>query len=198
MSLIYKECIILSAIIGILLQCEIGTSYFSLSTFRMFTTLSNLAVAIFYIVYIFRERNHKVIRYFKFLITMCILLTGLVAHFMLAELFVNMRPMVKCELVLLHYVVPISTVFDWILFDEKGMTDKKMPLFASSFPIVYVLFIMATAPFMQGSEKYPYPFLNVDIFGVGMVSINIICLAVAFLVCGHLGVWIDHQLVKKK
>lgn len=153
-SLIYKGLIVLCAIIGILLQCEVGTSYFSLYSFRMFTTLSNLAVAIFYIVYIFGDRNHKTIRYFKFLITMCISLTGLVAHFMLAGMFVNMRPMVKAGLVLLHYIVPISTVFDWILFDEKGMTDKTMPLFASSFPIIYVLFIMITAPFMQGSDKY--------------------------------------------
>ena len=135
-SLIYKVFIVLVAAIGILLQCEVGTSGFSFTSFRMFTTLSNVAVAVFFVVYIalrtsvynFPKTNTNVIRYFKFLITMSIILTGLVAHFMLRDMFEDMEPMVKMGLTFLHYVVPIATVFDWILFDEKGKTKWKKPL----------------------------------------------------------------------
>ena len=203
-SLIYKGFIVLAAMVGILLQCEVGTSEFSLTSFRMFTTLSNLAVAVFFAVYIaintsakrIATANETVIRYFKFLITMSIILTGLVAHFMLRSMFTNMAAIVKAGLTLLHYVVPISTFLDWILFDEKGKTTKKMPLFAALFPIVYVTISMIAAQFLQGDSKYPYPFLNVDALGGGMVSLNIVLLTVAFLVVGFLGVWIDHKLVK--
>ncbi len=116
-SLIYKGVIALAAVVGILLQCEIGTSDFSLSSLRMFTTLSNLAVAAFFIIYIVTcvavpgkseartsksvamsgksAAREKTVGYFKFMITMSIMLTGLVTHFMLRKMFVNMEPEVK-------------------------------------------------------------------------------------------------------
>ena len=201
-SLIFKGFIVLTAFVGIMLQCEVGTCDFSLSSFRMFTTLSNLAVAVFFITYIAMSLSKSIglvaenrfIRYFKFLITMSIMLTGLVAHFMLRKMFVDMKPMVQAGLTLLHYVVPIATFLDWILFDEKGKTNKKMPLFAALFPIIYVTVSMIAARFMTGDSKYPYPFLNVDMLGIGRVALNIVLLAVAFITAGYLGVWIDHKL----
>ena len=51
-SLIYKAFIVLVAAIGILLQCEVGTSGFSFTSFRMFTTLSNVAVAVLSLIHI--------------------------------------------------------------------------------------------------------------------------------------------------
>lgn len=251
LSLIYKGLIALAAVVGILLQCEIGTSDFSLSSLRMFTTLSNLAVAAFFIIYVVMcmmggarsistkampEKSEtvpgkseavlgksetrpggseavpgksvavpdrsvareKTVEYFKFMITMSIMLTGLVAHFMLRKMFVNMESEVKAGLVLLHYVVPIATFLDWILFDEKGRTDRKMPLFAALFPIIYVAVSMIAAQFMTGDNRYPYPFLNVDMLGAGTVAMNIVLLTAAFFTVGYLGVWADHRLAGKK
>ena len=203
MSVIFKCLIFLSAVLGILLQCKVGTSDFSLSSFRMFTTLSNLAVAMFYLVYVLAElckpgsaENSVKFSYCKFLITMSILLTGLVAHFMLRGMFDRMDVIVKAGLVLLHYVVPIGTFLDWLLFDVKGKTTRKMPLFAALFPILYAAVSMIAAQFLTGENKYPYPFLNVDALGVGAVVLNIVLLAVAFLAVGYLGVAADHWMGK--
>lgn len=201
-SIFYKSLITLSAIVGILFQCEVGTKQFSLHSFKMFTTLSNLIVALFFIVYIYihvkkfslSSKGNQRLRYFKFLITMSILLTGLVAHFMLRGMFQNMDIMSKIGLFLLHYVVPIGTLFDWILFDEKGKTEWKMPIFATSFPILYVCITMFLAQFVSSSDRYPYPFLNVDMLGVQVVLLNIALLAIAFLLVGYLGVWLDHKI----
>ena len=200
-SIIYKSLILVSAISGILLQCEIGTSNFSLSSFRMFTTLSNLAVAIFYFTYAvseIRKPNSAInsikFKYFKFLITMSIMLTGLVAHFMLKGLFDEMDDIVKAGLVLLHYVVPIATFLDWLLFDIKGQTTKLMPLFSAIFPIVYVIVSLISAQYISGEGKYPYPFLDVDTLGIKAVLINIVLLSTAYFVVGYLGVYIDHKL----
>lgn len=206
LSYLFKGFIALAAIIGILFQCEVGTPQFSLASFRMFTTLSNLAVALFFISYLviysskknITKKEKTIINYFKFLISMSITLTGLVAHFMLRDMFTNMDMQAKIGLTLLHYVVPISTVLDWLIFDEKGNTDSKMPLFATSFPIIYVVISMITAQFMTGDNRYPYPFLNIDMLGVTAVCINIILLAIAFLTVGYLAVWLDHKLTKKQ
>ncbi len=204
LSYLFKGFIALSAIIGILLQCEVGTPQFSLASFRMFTTLSNLVVALFFIAYLviysskkkITNKEKKIIIYFKFMISMSITLTGLVAHFMLKDMFTNMDTQAKLGLTLLHYVVPISTILDWIIFDEKGNTDKKMPLFATIFPITYVAITMIAAQFMTGENKYPYPFLNIDMLGVSAVCINIFLLAIAFLTIGYLAVWLDHKLAQ--
>lgn len=204
-SIIYKILIVLAAMIGILLQCEVGTEHFSINSFRMFTTLSNLAVAFFFIVDVFvyvqkrriSLRYQRVIRYFKFLITMSIILTGLVAHFMLRGMFRNMDLMAKAGLLLLHYIVPIGTVLDWVLFDEKGKTEWKMPLFATTFPILYVMITMLVAQLIPLKNKYPYPFLDVDTLGMGIVWLNIAFLAMGFLAIGYIGVWIDHKVKSK-
>ena len=200
-SLAYKCLILLSAVVGILLQCGIGTGSFSLCSFRMFTTLSNLAVAMFYIAYVSAEHrkpgsaeNSVKFVYCKFLITMSILLTGLVAHFMLRGMFDGMDAPAKAGLTLLHYVVPIGTFLDWLLFDVKGRTTRKMPLFAAVFPIAYVIVSMIAAQFLTGDDRYPYPFLNVDLLGAGAVALNVVLLAAAFLAVGFLGVFVDHKL----
>ena len=53
-SIVYKVGIVLMTVLGILLQCGIGTNHFSFSSFRMFTTLSNCAVIAFYCVLHFK------------------------------------------------------------------------------------------------------------------------------------------------
>jgi hypothetical protein len=202
-SLAYKCLIFLCAVVGILLQCEVGTSNFSLYSFRMFTTLSNLAVAMFYLSYLIAEisksgsaENSVKFGYCKFLITMSITLTGLIAHFMLRGMFDGMDAIAKAGLTLLHYVVPIGTVLDWLLFDIKGKTTWKMPLFAAVFPLMYVIISLIAAQFMTGDGKYPYPFLNMDTLGVGAVALNIVLIALAFFAVGYLGVAADHGIMK--
>jgi hypothetical protein len=82
-------------------------------TFKCLIFLS--AVALFYLAYLIAElrkygnAEYSVnFGYCKFLITMLIMLTGLVAHFMLRGMFDDMDTIAKTGLTLLHYVVPIS------------------------------------------------------------------------------------------
>ena len=132
--------------------------------------------------------------YFKFLITMSIMLTGLIAHFMLRGMFDGMDAIAKAGLTLLHYVVPIGTFLDWLLFDIKGKTTRKMPLFAAVFPLTYVTISLIAAQFLTGESKYPYPFLNADTLGAGAVALNIVLIAFAFFAVRYLGVAVDHGL----
>ena len=201
LSLIFKAFIVLCAAAGILLQCGLGSGALSGTSLRMFTTLSNLAVAIYYVFHIaFALRGglpcsmHR----FKFAVTLCIMLTGLVAHFMLRQYFADVTGLYKTALTLLHYVVPISVVADWLVFDEKGNAQNYMPLFAAAFPVVYAAVSLAMAVADPDRWPVPYPFLDFSLLGWGGVMISMLGLAAAFLGVGYLGVWVDGKLAKGK
>ncbi len=141
LSIVYKCLIAFSAIVGILLQCGLGTGSFSLYSFRMFTTLSNLAVAVFYVAYIIAEirkpnspKESVKFKYCRFLITMSILLTGLVAHFMLRGMFDGMDAIVKAGLTLLHYVVPIGHCLIGCYLTQKAKPLGRCRFSPLSFP----------------------------------------------------------------
>lgn len=198
-SLVLKFFVVLSALVGILLQCGIVHGSFSLESFRMFTTLSNLAVVIYFIydiIMIIRTGSSDTFgRRWKFMITMGILLTGLVAFFMLRGMFDSLPATEQFGIALLHDVVPVSVFLDWVIFDRKGQAQIWMPLFATLFPIAYVLISM-TVETVSRRGDYPYPFLNVNALGWPMVLLNILGLSVGFIAVGYLGYAIDHKLGK--
>ena len=196
-SVIYKILIIIAAALGILLQAGIAEGTFDIGSFRYFTTLSNLAVLVYYICHLAGTTNGKTrpgLRKWKFMITLSILLTGVVAHFMLRGLFADMNAAQKLGLTFLHYVVPIAVLVDWLIFDAKGHTAKYMPLFAALFPIIYAAATMVLVHYLTQKFDYPYPFLNVITFGWKQVIINIIIIAAAYLAVGYIGVGMDHLL----
>jgi hypothetical protein len=175
----FKLLIILSSTIGILLQGGLPLSL------RYFTTLSNLVVILYYIFHL-NKRNPRL----KFLMTMSISLTGLVAHFMLKDLFKDAPTNQQLGLFFLHYMTPICVWIDYFVFDKKGTFKKEYAISATSFPILYVVFAFIAAPWLS----YPYPFLNVDLLGIKMVIINIIGLSIAYIVGGYLFYFLDKKL----
>ena len=201
LSVIFKSFIVICSAVGILLQCGLGSGAMSGESLRMFTTLSNLAVLVyfvFHIVFMVHGQLPRSMHRAKFAVTLSIMLTGLVAHFMLRPYFASVTGLYKTALTLLHYVVPISVVADWMLFDKKGHTDNSMPLFAAVFPIIYAAVSLAMAAVDPTRWPVPYPFLDFDALGWGGVVLNIILLAAGFLAVGYLGVWVDRRLAKKQ
>lgn len=200
-SIIYKSLIVVFAAVGILLQCGIFSGSFSLTSFRMFTTLSNLAVALYFLWAISCLCRSKDTTcpglHWKFLITMGICLTGLVAFFMLRGMFDMLPQAERLGITFLHDVVPPMTFLDYLLFDQKGWIRKWMPPFAAIFPICYVILSMIAAPFLSGSDRYPYPFLNVDTLGWPIVLLNILLLSAAYFMAGYLVYGLDRLLWKK-
>ncbi len=57
---------------------------------------------------------------------MGITVTWLVAHFILGSF--TMGASLRVSIRLVHYVVPIMTLLDWLLFDEKGRMRATSPL----------------------------------------------------------------------
>jgi hypothetical protein len=89
---------------------------------------------------------------------------------------------------LLHTVVPLLAVLDWLLFDERGRFRWRHALYWLAFPLGYLAFALVRGLVV---DKYPYPFINVNELGYAGVSVSSLVFAVAFWVLGLAFVAID-------
>jgi len=84
---------------------------------------------------------------------------------------------------LLHYVMPVLFVIDWLLFVPKQALKLKDTIFWLAFPVIYLVWT-----FIHGAYSgfYPYPFLNGADLGNARVLLNEAGLLVIFLVLGFI------------
>ncbi len=83
--------------------------------------------------------------------------------------------------VILHYVMPILFVIDWLFLVPKETLKAKDGLVWLAFPVIYLVWT-----FIHGAYSgfYPYPFLNVGELGLTRVLLNEAGLLVIFLILG--------------
>ena len=138
----------------------------------------------------------------KYTAIISLLVTALIAHFMLFDAMFKDGQLVW-HLVAMHYVVPIMALLDWLLFDEKGKMPVWGPFAWLSLVVVYLVVVMVCAgPLgmnMGGGttadiSRYPYTFLDPAISGVGGVVGFIAVMCVAFIVLGYVLFGIDKLL----
>jgi len=84
---------------------------------------------------------------------------------------------------LLHYVMPILFVIDWLLLVPKQALKLRDTLYWLAFPVVYLIWT-----FVHGAASgfYPYPFLNTGELGIARVLLNEAGLLVVFLILGSI------------
>ncbi len=84
---------------------------------------------------------------------------------------------------LLHYVMPVLFVIDWLFLVPKQTLKMKDSLRWLAFPIIYLIWT-----FIHGAYSgfYPYPFLNGAELGNARVLLNEAGLLVIFLVLGFI------------
>jgi hypothetical protein len=128
-------------------------------------------------------------------VTLYVAITGLVYHLVLtnqASGFAMAQPdRALPETIgnqLLHTVVPLLAVLDWLVFDERGRFRWRYALYWLAFPLGYLAFALLRGLVV---DKYPYPFIDVNDLGYGGVSISSVGFAVAFWLLGLAFVAID-------
>ena len=158
-----------------------------------FTIQSNVGYAIFAAWAAFRGRATPPA--LKGAVTLYVAITGLVYHLVLTNQASGfaMAPVERAlpEAIgnqLLHTVVPVLAVLDWLLFDERGRFRWRYALYWLAFPLGYLAFALLRGLVV---DRYPYPFINVNDLGYAGVSISSLGFAVAFWVLGLLFVAID-------
>jgi hypothetical protein len=129
---------------------------------------------------------------------MSITVTLLVAHFILGTRF-DMGSRSGIMLLIVHYVIPIMTISDWLLFDKKGYITKLSPLIWTILPLAYFVYAVIAAQFGDGigyNSRYPYPFMDADLLGWGRVIITTVILVAFFVVLGYLSFALERLILK--
>jgi hypothetical protein len=95
----------------------------------------------------------------------------------------------------LHLVVPVGFVLDWLLFARKGwfrLPDIGLWLFI---PLAYLLVTLVVAAW---DGFYPYPFMDASEIGYGKVALNALILLVGFGVLGIIYVAVDRLMGRRE
>lgn len=98
---------------------------------------------------------------------------------------------------LIHVITPCLLIVDWLLFVPKGRLRAFDPFLWAIIPSAYLVFAFVYSglggEFSPG-QRYPYPFLDVDVHGVGGVVTRVLVLAVALIAVGYVYFGLDRLL----
>lgn len=174
-----------------------------------YTILSNILCFVYFAVLVVAQRK-KENPLVKGSVTMCIAVTGLVYHFMLNGVMEanadQISPVLLAGNLLVHYVVPVMVVLDYFLFFPKGQYKSLYPIAWLVLPYLYFGFVLLRAEisdslfsgFGGAKSRFPYPFLDVDLYGWDKVLLIVLGITVAFLALGYIAYVIDRLLGKSR
>lgn len=132
-------------------------------------------------------------------ILISILLTMSVYHFILIPYALKINPYqtLKTTDIILHYCMPVLTLFDWLLFDKKKGFRWYDPFIWTIGPYLYIIFVFIQASFPIADRinshinTYIYEFLDVSLLGGNAVFFNIFSLTIVFILVGYLIYGVD-------
>jgi hypothetical protein len=165
--------------IGQQLILHVGASYSVLNFFSYFTNLSNLFAAFVLSLSVFfgKEESRDLVRYIS---TVNMTIVGLVFAVLLRD--VDLGALLPWVNYVLHYVMPIAIVLDWLLRPPASRMRSRSVFLAMAFPCVYLAYVI-----LRGADTgwYPYPFLNpANVGGYGGVAAYASGIAAAFVLAG--------------
>lgn len=206
---LFRILLLIACEAGLILEyAEIGKNGGARILTCYYTILSNF-LCFFYFVYLVAFRPKKEHAWLRGSVTMCIAVTGLVYHLLLTGLMqaggaANAFTPLNIANTLVHTVVPLLVVLDYFLFFPKGQYKSLHPLLWLLLPLLYFGFAMLRAEisdtrftgFGSTPSRFPYPFLDVDIYGWDKVLLFVLGVAIAFTALGYLAYVIDRFLGK--
>ena len=208
-ALVYRLLAFIVGSIALIYDFGLFNGEFKRSNLLYFTIISNLFCIVFFGCLVVKTvadiRNDGLYGSTTFLthirgeILISILLTMSVYHFILIPYALKINPYQTLKLVdiIFHYIIPVFTLFDWVLFDEKGKFKWYDPLYWTIGPYLYLGFIFAQSGvdnidrINAHISKYVYAFIDVELIGFSQVAMNIISLTAVFIVIGYFIYWFD-------
>ncbi|WP_303973901.1 Pr6Pr family membrane protein [Streptococcus merionis] len=190
--LYYRLQLVLLSLIGIVLEVVKYGGYM----FMYYTILSNAMVFLFmtYQVRLMMTQPKsvwsapKVLR-LKAAVTMAIMITMVVYHFMLAPIADDFW---RVENIICHYLVPALMFLDTLIFDQQGQYKIFDPIIWALTPLVYCIFalfngLVTKIPIPDAKDSpFPYFFINVTKYGWGYVLRWVVVICVAYIIGGYL------------
>jgi hypothetical protein len=166
-----------------------------LNVFAYFTIQSNLLLGATCLVLALGQRRESTL--FKTLRlngVLCIAVTGIVYHLVLAG---SDSPTGWAWVAnfLLHTVTPVLGVLGWLLYGPRRQTDSRIVAWSIVYPLLWVAFTLIRG---EGTDFYPYPFIDVGLHGYPTVLLNCLFVALLFLALAAGATLLDRRLSSKQ
>ncbi|CAN5289631.1 hypothetical protein BH10PSE2_BH10PSE2_28400 [soil metagenome] len=126
-------------------------------------------------------------------VAMYIAVVGLIYHFILAPHWHPTGGTLIAN-VLLHYVMPVAFVIDWLAFTPKGRLRWIDPVKWLAYPALYGAWTVCHG---LVTHWWPYDFINVDKLGWDGFAVSATITAVFFPFVGLIIVAIDRTFARK-
>ena len=170
-----------------------------IESFSYYTTQSNLLIVIFFIYISIKEiiknpvtaTDHVI----KGMLTVNIILTMVVYHFMLRPLIANIDPAVyevgSLRDMIMHYIVPLMVLGHWLIFNLKKHYHPTYPLLWIMQPVLYLTYttgyITLGGQYHYGDayHNYPYFFLDYQTHGFLIVSLYALLILSTVITLGY-------------
>ncbi|TDE94928.1 hypothetical protein EXU48_09085 [Occultella glacieicola] len=165
-----------------------GDLYVPANHFSYFTILSNVFAAVLFAVSLVRPVPDGV----RGAAVTFLLLTGVVANTLLLGVEVQTPAYAN---VVLHMVVPVLVLVDWLVAPPRTRLTTKHLLAWMLIPIAYLVYSLVRGALV---DWYPYPFLDPREQGYGMVAVMSLVVAVAFGACAALVIWSGNRLQRRR
>jgi len=140
--------------------------------FSFFTIQANIIAFVIFLASAFATFAGKKSAKLDFLrgaSTFFMVVTGIVFAVLLAGIENATLTAVPWDNTVLHYLVPIAVVIDWLMDPPKTRIQFRRALAWLIFPIAYLGYSLLRGPIV---DWYPYPFLNPDNGGYGTIAIT--------------------------
>ena len=128
--------------------------------FSFFTVESNILAAGLLIavgVYGLLEKTGRQIPYIRGALTLFMTMTGIIYILLLSGNEVSLQTTIPAVNIVLHYVIPIVVLLDWLIFPPKKRLDFKLALVWLAYPMMYLIYSLVRGAFVNW---YPYPFID--------------------------------------
>lgn len=180
--------------IGQQLTLHVAASYSVVNFFSYFTNLSNLLAALVLLLSAFgasvmSSATRDLLRYAS-VVNMTVV--GLVFAVLLRHVDLgDLQPWVNF---VVHYVMPVVVVLDWLLQPPATKLQAKHLGIAFVFPALYLAYTVLRG---AGIGWYPYPFLNpANVGGYGGVALYALGITVTFLLAAWALLAVGNRLSK--
>jgi hypothetical protein len=157
----------------------------------LFTFQSNILYAVYAAWTVIRPAVPLI----KGALTLYVVLSGLVFHLVLNNPLTpfyagpfHFRPGEAVGNQLLHTVVPLLALADWLIFERRARYRRRYALYWLAGPLAYLVYALVEGAI---DDTYPYPFLDPHRLGAGGVTLSALALAAVFWLLGLLAVHID-------
>lgn len=148
--------------------------------FSYFTIQSNLLVLAASVMLVARPaRAGRLAAVLHLDALLCIAVTGVVYHAVLADGSATLTPSGWTADLLLHTVAPVTTWLVWLLVGPRPRFGGATAVWAVVYPLAWIAWTFARG---AATGWYPYPFLDVGAVGGTRAALNTTVVAVGFLV----------------